>query len=122
MLVDNQMCLELEAPVIAPVAQRSPAPAEKVVRRNAKDEIRRVLMDVLPPGVPPSFGRIVSASFNGSKVLVAELEMFDGLRAEVEAWQWRPDGWAHRWVKLDGGDLSWEDGRWWRINAEGERA
>jgi hypothetical protein len=106
--VTDQLCLELEVAV----ADR-PKPTFK---RSAADEIHRVLMDVLPAGVPPSFGRIVSASFTGKRTLVAELEMFDGLRAEVEAWQWCPDGWAHRWIKLDGGDLSWEEGRWIRCD------
>ena len=100
-----------------------PAPAETTTPRSAKDEIRRVLTEILPSGVPPFFRRIVGASFNGNgnKQISAELEMFDGGHATVVAWQWLPGAWAHRWVNLEGGDVSWEDGRWWRINAEGAR-
>ena len=50
--------------------------------------------------------------------MVAELEMFDGLRADVEVWQWRSEAWAHRWIKLEGGDLSWENGSWNRVSDE----
>lgn len=89
----------------------------KATRLSAKDEIRRVLMDVLPPDVPPFFARIVSASFAGEKSAVAELELFDGATAEIEVWQWRPDSSAYRWIRLDGGDLTWEDGRWQRALA-----
>lgn len=106
--MSEQLCLELPFTLAAP---RSLAP-----RRNAADEIRRILMDVLPAGVPPSFGRVVTAKFDGKSRVVAELEMVDGLRATVEAWQWSPKSWAHRWVEMDGGDLSWEDGAWQRID------
>jgi hypothetical protein len=82
---------------------------------NAEATIRQVLLDALPPGATPSFRRIVRARFIGKRTVVAELEMVDGLPAEVEARQWRPDGWAHRWLKFAGGDLSWEGGRWLRI-------
>jgi hypothetical protein len=90
-------------------------PAVKTVRLSAKDEIRRVLADSLPPDVPPFFARIVSASFTGKKSAIGELEMFDGAKAEIEVWQWRPDSSAYRWVRLDGGDLTWEGGRWKRV-------
>lgn len=101
-----QLALSFDVPRAAPA------------KRSAADEIRRVLMEVLPAGVPPSFGRIVTAQFSGKSRVVAELEMFDGLRAEVEAWQWCPDAWAHRWVKLEGGDLSWENGAWHRVSED----
>lgn len=84
-------------------------------RRNAAEVIKSVLLDVLPPGVPPNFRRIVRARFVGARRVVAELEMVDGLPAEVEAWQWRPDSWAHKWLRLDGGDLSWEPEGWTRV-------
>lgn len=118
MFMESQLCLELVAPPVAP-SVASPRP---VARNSAEATIRRVLLDVLPPDATPSFRRIVRARFAGKGRVIAELEMVDGLQAEVEAWKWRPDGWAHRWLKLEGGDLSWEDGRWWRITAEGERA
>lgn len=83
--------------------------------RNAEATIRQVLLDALPPGAAPSFRRIVRARFTGQRTVVAELEMVDGLPAEVEARQWRPDAWSHRWLKFEGGDLSWEAGRWLRV-------
>lgn len=88
--------------------------------RNAEATIRQVLLDALPPGAAPSFRRIVRARFVGQRRLVAELEMVDGLAAEVEAHQWRTDGWAHRWLKFEGGDLSWEAGRWVRVAADAD--
>lgn len=84
---------------------------------SAEATIRQVLLSVLPPGATPSFRKIVSARFVGQRKVVAELEMVDGLPASVEAWQWRPDGWAHRWLRFDGGDLFWENGRWQRAAA-----
>jgi hypothetical protein len=108
--MSDQLALEFDAPRMV------------FARRSAADEIRRVLMDVLPEGVPPSFGRVVAARFSGKSRVVAELEMVDGLRAEVEAWQWCQDAWAHRWVKLEGGDLSWENGAWVRIPTEQPQA
>lgn len=90
-------------------------PAHPTPARNAEATIRQVLLDALPPGAPPSFRRIVRARFAGQRRVVAELEMVDGLSAEVEAHQWRPDGWAHKWLKFEGGDLSWEGGRWLRV-------
>lgn len=82
--------------------------------RNAEATIRQVLLDALPPGAAPSFRRVVRARFTGPRTVVAELEMVDGLTAEVEARQWRPDAWAQRWLKFEGGDLFWEDDRWQR--------
>ena len=106
-----QLSLAFEA---APASRSAPMRR----RESSEDCITRVLMDVLPGGVPPSFRRVVRSSFTGDRRVVATLEMFDGLPAEVEAWQWRPDGWAHRWLQLDGGDLSWEDGQWVRVQRE----
>jgi len=121
MYMESQLCLELVAP---PFIAPAPPPRQST-RDKAEEAIRRVLLDVLPSDATPSFLRVVKARFVGvgrDSRIIAELEMFDGLAAEVEAWKWRPDGWAHRWLRLDGGDLSWEDGRWWRITPEGERA
>jgi hypothetical protein len=101
--MSTQLALTFDAPRTAPA------------KRSAADEIRRVLMDILPAGVPPSFGRVVAARFTGKARVVAELEMVDGLPAQVEAWQWCPDAWAHRWIKLEGGDLSWQNGAWHRV-------
>lgn len=91
------------------------APKPAPTRCKAANVIRNVLLDVLPPGVPPNFRRIVRARFVAARRVVAELEMVDGLPAEVEAWQWQADSWAHKWLRLDGGDLSWEGDGWKRV-------
>jgi hypothetical protein len=102
----DQMCLGFEVS-----AQEWNKP-----RNKATDVIREVLMDVLPSGVPAQFARLVSARFTGKSRVTASLIMFDGKPAEVEAWKWRDDSWAHRWISLEGGDISWEDGEWRRVN------
>lgn len=101
----DQLCLELDVR----------APQKQALKLSAADEVRRILSDVLPADVPPFFARIVSARRDGKRQIVAELEMFDGLRAEIEVWQWNPQAWAHRWTRFEGSDISWEDGRWTRV-------
>ena len=83
---------------------------------DAEAVVRAVLMDALPKGTPPSFRRVLSTRrlMSPNKV-IAELEMFDGLRAEVEVWQWSTIGWAHKWNSMPGGDISFENGCWVRI-------
>lgn len=83
---------------------------------NAEQTIRTVLQSAIPPGVPLSFNKILSARFVGSgkkRVATADLEMFDGLPATVECWCYGP-GWAHRWTSMIGGDISWEGDLWKR--------
>ncbi|WP_454021146.1 hypothetical protein [Azospirillum sp. Marseille-Q6669] len=79
--------------------------------------ITAVLRAVLPPGVPPSFRRVLCARFDGAgqrRIVVADLEMADGLTATVEAWRYAPGGWAHRWLAMAGGPMSWNGRRWVR--------
>ena len=76
-----------------------------------------------PPDVPPSFTHIVSARWTGSgrkRVAEADLIMFDGQPAKVRVWRYGsyPDAIAHTFHDLPGGDVSFEDGRWIRINRE----
>lgn len=116
MLMESQLCLEFAGPFLAPAKRASKSPAE--------DVLRRVLVNTLPKDCTPFFIRVVRARFVGAgrdSRVIAEIELFDGLFAEVEAWKWSQDGWAYKWVRLEGGDMSWEDGRWWRITPEGER-
>lgn len=84
-------------------------------RRCAVELVERVLRDVLPPGAPPSFARVIGARFVGPQQVRAELEMIDGLPAEIEVWEWLPGAWAHRWLRFEGGDLCWKGGRWQRV-------
>ena len=87
---------------------------------------RRVLRECLPAGVPLSFSEVVSAEYI-RKGRAAEVEatvtMFDGEAATVRL---RVAGsllddpiWSHRWVVMPGGSISYEDGRWQRVGAEG---
>lgn len=83
--------------------------------------IEGALRACLPPGVPPSFHSIVSARWIGAgrkRVAEAELTMFDGLPAKVRVWQYGKylDALAHTFHDLPGGDVSFEDGRWIRID------
>lgn len=85
--------------------------------KRAKDFVDAHLRGCLPPGVPPSYRSIVSAEFVGrgrERRAVAGLVMFDGLPAQVSVRAWGIPG--HRFVDLPGGDVSFEDGRWIRID------
>ncbi|MGX5776955.1 hypothetical protein [Methylorubrum zatmanii] len=84
--------------------------------------IRDHLIGCLPPGVPPSFRRIVSACFDGvghKRKAVGHMEMFDGRPATVEVFQWAPNAWGHRWSDMPGGACSWEGSCWVRCDDEG---
>ncbi|SEB78541.1 hypothetical protein [Rhodobacter sp. 24-YEA-8] len=86
---------------------------------KAQDFIADRLQACLPDGVPPAYREIVSASFEGSganRKAVADLIMIDGHPATVEisTWGLMPQ----RYTSLPGGHLSFEDGRWQRINPE----
>lgn len=82
------------------------------------DIASEVLLACLPPGCPPSFRAIVSASFRGTgkrRTITAELIMFDGQTATVALTPWE-FGWSHRYSELPGGDISFEDSRWQRVS------
>jgi hypothetical protein len=83
-------------------------------RRSADLTICAVLADVLPPGSPPQYQRIERARFVG-KLATADLVMFDGQSATIEAWEYLPGAWAHRWTRYDGGDACLENGVWARV-------
>jgi len=75
------------------------------------------LIGVLPPNVPPAFREIVSASFVGvgrRRQIAAELQMIDGLPATVVFTRWE-FGWAHRYERMPGGAMSFEGGKWVRV-------
>lgn len=89
---------------------------------NAIQVVRETLEAVLPPGVHPSFSAILAARYEGTgrtRAITAELRMIDGHPATVRLTPWA-FGWSHRFTSLPGGDLSFEDGRWVRIGADGE--
>ena len=97
---------------------------------DAQDEARtaraagfidRALRASLPLGVPPPYTRMVSARWTGAgrkRVAEADLTMFDGQPAKVRVWRYGsyPDALAHTFHDLPGGDVSYEDGRWIRID------
>ena len=75
------------------------------------------LQACLPPGVPPSYREIVSARYERSgaaRAAIADLIMFDGLpaRVQISTIGLMPQ----RYTDLPGGDLSFEGGRWIRID------
>ena len=83
--------------------------------------IDAALRACLPPGAPPSFTLIISARWietGRKRVAEADLTMFDGLPAKVRVWRYGsyPDALAHTFYDLPGGDVSFEDGRWVRID------
>lgn len=87
----------------------------------ARDFVFETLIDVLPPGVPPSFREISSASFIGSgrsRRARAALVMFDGQPATVECWQAGMCR-AHTFTYMPGGAVSWEDCAWVRCDDAG---
>jgi hypothetical protein len=89
---------------------------------QARQIVIDTLMSVLPAGVSPSFANIDSATETGrgdSREITAALTMFDGLPATVCLKPWA-FGWSHQWMSLPGGDLSFEDGRWQRLDDDGE--
>lgn len=92
---------------------------------SSASAVSLVLTSVLPPGVPPSFNKILSSHWVGTgrkRIATATLEMFDGLTASVECWNYGRkewiDGWAHRWTSMDGGDISWNGSNWERVKRE----
>ncbi len=84
-------------------------------RRNAEQTIQRVLADVLPADSPSQYQQIAHARFVG-KLATADLVMFDGQDATIEAWEYLPGAWAHRWTRFDGGDACLENGAWARVD------
>lgn len=82
--------------------------------------IIETLQGVLPSDTPTSWLKINAACWIGtgkSRRARADLTMFDGKSATVEAWD-RNGVRAHRWVTMPGGDCSFEGGRWIRIDRE----
>lgn len=89
--------------------------------------IEQVLLESLPPNVPPSFAKVLSTEYlrrGKHPIINAELEMFDGKPAAVQCVAWSYGSlrrWSHQWIKLDGGDLSWNGQKWQRIKTTNER-
>ncbi len=88
-------------------------------QESATGIVRDHLASVLPPGTPPKYREIVSARFFGtgrSRQAIADLVLFDGLPATVRVFGWRRGMAGHCFIDLPGGDCSFEDGRWIRID------
>lgn len=86
---------------------------------TASETVIAGMTAVLPPGMPLSFTSINRARFQGhgrNRKAIADVTMFDGLPARLAVWQWSLS-WAHEWVALEGGDASFEEGRWIRISS-----
>jgi hypothetical protein len=95
-----------------------PGPSIPVKRNSAMLQVEVIVRSVLPTGAPLHFRKIIGARYIAPRRIVAEQEMFDGLPGEMEAWQWRPDAWAQKWNRLDGGDISLENGAWLRVERQ----
>lgn len=98
--------------------------AKPVAPRGAVAKIvHEVLAGVLPPGVPPPFVEVVSATMTGQRRerrIRCDLRMIDGLPAVVVLTRWAL-GWSIRYHDMPGGALSWERGRWLRVNEDSTR-
>lgn len=82
--------------------------------------VTATLHSVLPLGTPPSWITVDDARWIGQgkqRRASADLTMFDGQQATVEAWFSRGLR-AHRWITMPGGDASFEDGKWVRVDRE----
>ena len=82
---------------------------------RAYEIVRETLEAALPPGVPPSFTEIVNAKLVGRREIEARLRMIDGLQATVRLSRWAL-GWSHQYIDMPGGALSFEGGRWARVD------
>ena len=91
------------------------------VRPSAAAHVEQALRSALPPDTPPSWQSIDAARYVSAQPrheATAELTMFDGQLAKVRVWLWarNRDAFAHEWLDMPGGDCSFEDGRWLRID------
>jgi hypothetical protein len=83
--------------------------------KRAIATINETMRDCLPPGAPLSFTKITNAELQGSKCIVANVVMFDGLPAVLHLNRWEL-GWSHGWDSMPGGDCYLdEDGAWKRV-------
>jgi len=96
------------------------------IRPSAKEHVDQALRACLPEGCPPSYRSIDAARYTSAQPrheATAELTMFDGRPAKVRVWLHarNRDAFAHEWTEMPGGDCSFENGRWIRIDrATGE--
>lgn len=87
-------------------------------RKRAIETVNAVMQDCLPAGSPLSFTEIIDATFEGSKRIVAQVVMFDGLPATLHLNRWE-HGWSHGWDSMPGGDCYLDDdGVWRRVNEQ----
>lgn len=81
---------------------------------RAEQIVRDTMAAALPPGSPMIFRSIERAAFDGKRVIVTNLTMFDGRPAVARLKAWAL-GWSIGWDDMPGGDASLEDGAWRRI-------
>lgn len=83
---------------------------------SAKQLIIEHLASCLPPGVPASYQCISGARLAGygkGRRAIGDLVMFDGKPARIEVLE-RDGVRSHRWIEVQGGAVSFKDGRWQR--------
>lgn len=87
---------------------------------SAADTVNEALRGCLPPGAPTSFASITSVETFGkgrNQSIVANLVMFDGLKAQVELSKWSM-GWSHRYTYMEGGPCSFDGEKWCREDVD----
>lgn len=83
---------------------------------NTNDIVSQVLKEALPDSLPPSFDRVITATYlrKGKRPIInADLEMFDGQKASVQLVKW-DHSWSHQWTSLEGGPIAWDGVKWIR--------
>jgi hypothetical protein len=89
------------------------------------DTVAEVLRADMAPGTPDIFRRVRHAEMQpGLPVTIeADVVMFDGLPGRVRVGQLDIDGqksWWTAWLGTGGGAVAFEDGKWVRLDDEGQ--
>jgi hypothetical protein len=87
--------------------------------------VAEVLHADMAPGIPEIFRRVRHAEMQpGLPVTIeADVVMFDGLPGRVRIGQLDNDGqksWWVGWLHMAGGAVSFEDGKWVRLDHDGQ--
>lgn len=92
-------------------------------RRSAAGYLRMGYAATLPPGVPMPITRVLRAAYRDRRTAVGAVELYDGTTGELEVSVWTekcPHAWTVRWLRLEGGALSWNGQAWERITLAGD--
>jgi hypothetical protein len=87
------------------------------------ETVAEVLRADMAPGIPDVFRRVVSAEIDDAGVVTAVVVMFDGVPGRVRMGKTDMAGcriWWTSWVSMGGGAVAFEDGRWVRLDHDGQ--